>query len=117
MAEFSTVRELEKRSFSVFQYGGGAFLAGLVLTFVLPQIGVPVMALAALAIIGGIVWVTMIGKESHRPLFCPYCSSKNDVFLSRRDFDCDICGRPIVVSESGEPLMANAIDTEARYDR
>ena len=118
MVEFSTVRELEKRSFHVFEYGAGAFLGGLLLTLLgVPMIGVPLLTLAALAIIAAIVWVTMIGKESSRPLFCPHCSSKNDVFLSRRDFNCDICGRAVVVSENGEALMAEAIDTEARYDR
>jgi len=118
MADFSTVRELEKRSFRVFEYGGGALLGGLLLTFLgVPMLGVPLLTLSALAIIAAIVWVTMLGKESSRTMFCPHCSSKNDVFLSRRDFNCDICGRPIVVSESGEALMAEAIDTEARYDR
>ncbi len=116
--EFSTVRELEKKSYRVFAYGGGALLAGVVLTFIgLVIVGVPLLVLSALALLGGIAWVSMLGKEESRAMFCPYCSSKNDVYASRKNFDCDICSRPVVVSESGEPMVAEAIDTEARYDR
>ncbi|OFX14581.1 MAG: hypothetical protein A2Z18_11345 [Armatimonadetes bacterium RBG_16_58_9] len=116
--EFATVRELEKKSFRVFAYGGGALLLGLVFTVTgLVIIGVPVLVVSALVLLGGIAWVSMLAKEDSKPMFCPYCSSKNDVYLSRKSFDCDICSRPVVVSETGEPLMAEAIDTEARYDR
>ena len=116
--EFSTVRELEKKSFRVFAYGGGALLAGVVLTVTgLMIIGVPVLILSAVTVLGGIAWVSMLAKEESRAMFCPYCSSRNDVYISRKNFDCDICGRPVIVSESGEPVMAEAIDTEARYDR
>ena len=116
--EFSTVRELEKKSFRVFAYGGGALLVGVVLTVTgLMIVGVPVLILSALTVLGGIAWVSMLAREESRAMFCPYCSSKNDVYASRKNFDCDICSRPVVVSESGEPVMAEAIDTEARYDR
>lgn len=116
--EFDTVRDLEKKSFRVFAYSGGALLAGFVLmVMALPIVGIPLMALSAVAILLAIGWVYMLGKEQSRPLFCPYCSSKNDVYISRRQFVCDICGRPVVVSDSGEALVAEAIDTEARYDR
>lgn len=117
MKEFATVRELEKKSVRLFEYVGGALLGGFVLMFIAPVIGIPLMIISALGIVAGIVWISMLGKESSRAMFCPYCSSKNDVFQSRRNFDCDICGRPVIVSESGEPLMAQNIDTEARYDR
>ena len=40
-------------------------------------------------------------------MFCPYCASKNDVYLSRRSFDCDICRRPVLVTEFGEPVVAD----------
>ena len=116
--EFSTVRELEKKSFRVFAYGGAGLIAGLVLTLTgLMFIGVPILVLSALVLLGGMGWVSMLGKEESRAMFCPYCSSKNDVYLSRKSFDCDICGRPVIVSESGEPVVAEAIDIEARYDR
>ncbi len=116
--EFSTVRELEKKSFRVFAYSGGGLFVGVALTVIgLIVIGVPVLVLSALAVLGGIAWVSMLAKEESRAMFCPYCSSKNDVYVSRKTFDCDICSRPVVVSESGEPVMAEAIDTEARYDR
>ena len=116
--EFATVRQLEKKSFCIFAYGGGAFLVGLVLMFTgLPFIGVPLMVLAAAVLLAGIAWVSVLGREPSRSLFCPYCSSRNDVYSSRRSFDCDICDRPVIISEDGEPLMAEGIDTEARYDR
>lgn len=108
--EFSTVRELEKKSFKVFAYGGGGFLAGIVLSVLaLPFIGIPLIVLSAVAILGAIVWVSMLGKEPSRPVFCPYCSTRNDVYESRKQFDCDICGRPIIISESGEALRADEL--------
>ena len=116
--EFATVRQLEKKSFCVFGYGGGALLVGLVLMFTgLPFIGLPLMLISAAVLLLGIAWVSVLGRESHRSLFCPYCSSRNDVYHSRRSFNCDICDRPVIVSEDGEPQMSEAIDTEARYDR
>lgn len=116
--EFATVRELEKKSFRVFGYSGGALAVGLALTLVgMAIIGIPVMVLGAVVMLGAMAWVSILAKEPSRPVFCPYCTSKNDLYLSRRAFDCDICCRPIVMSETGEPMMAEEIDTEARYDR
>ena len=116
--EFATVRQLEKKSFRVFAYGGGALVVGLVLTLTgLAVIGAPLLVLSSVILLAGIAWVSMLAREASRALFCPYCSSSNDVYCSRRSFDCDICGRPVTVSEDGEPLVAEAIDIEARYDR
>ena len=108
--EFSTVRELEKKSSKAFIYGGGGFLAGVLMVFIFLPIGILLMALSATVVLAAICYVSMLGKETSRPLFCPYCSSKNDVYASSREFDCDICSRPIVVDENGEAAMAQQID-------
>ncbi len=110
MASFSTVRELEKKTSKAFMYGGGGLFAGLVLVFVVMPLGIVLMALSAIVLLGAICYVSMMGKEKSRPLFCPYCSSKNDVFQSVREFDCDICKRPVKIDEFGQPLMAQEID-------
>lgn len=114
--EFSTVRELEKKSSQIFIYGGGAFLLGVVLIFIAGPLGIFVTAASALVVLGGIVYVSMLGKEKSRPLFCPYCSTRNDVYVSRRELDCDICRRPIIVNENGEAVMAQEIDLTARHN-
>lgn len=115
--EFATVRELEKKTSQIFIYGGGGFLLGIVLIFLAGPIGIILTALSAIAVLGGIIYVSMLGKEKSRPLFCPYCSSKNDVYVSRRELDCDICSRPIVVDENGEAVMAQEIDLTPRHNQ
>lgn len=115
--EFSTVRELEKKSSHIFMYGGGAFLAGIVLIFIAAPLGVFVTAISALVLLGGIVYVSMLGKEQSRPVYCPYCSSKNDVYVSIQKFGCDICSRPIIFNENGEAVMAEEIDLTARHNQ
>jgi len=115
--EFATVRELEKKTSQVFIYGGGAFLLGILLIFFAPPIGIIVTVLSASAVLGAMVYVSMLGKEKSRPLFCPYCASKNDVYVSRRGLDCDICSRPIIVDENGEAVMAQPIDLTPRHNQ
>lgn len=113
--EFDTVRDLEKKSSGIFMYGGGGLAAGFILSFVgLGLIGIPLLVLSGVVLIGGIAYVSMLGKEPSRPVFCPYCTSKNEVYQSRRKFDCDICKRPVIITETGEAVMAEAIDTQAR---
>jgi len=113
--EFSTVRELEKKTFRVFGYGGAAFAFGLILTLIgLGIVGAPVMLTSAAVVIVAIVWVSMLGKEPSRPTFCPYCASQNDVYQSRRSFNCDICNRPVIINESGEAVAAERIETPIR---
>lgn len=115
--EFATVRELEKKTSQIFIYGGGGFVLGIVLIFFAGPIGVILTAASAIAVLGGMIYVSMLGKERSRPLFCPYCSSKNDVYISRRELDCDICSRPIIIDENGEAAMAQAIDLTPRHNQ
>ena len=115
--EFATVRELEKKTFRIFGYGGSVFGAGLILTLVGAAIvGAPVMILSGSVVIGAMVYVSLLGKEPSRGLFCPYCASRNDVYASRRAFNCDICRRPVVVSDDGEPLAAEPVDAVVQCD-
>lgn len=110
MASFSTVRELEKKTSKAFIYGGGGISVGLVLVFVVMPIGIILMGLSAIALLGAMFYVSIMGKEKSRPLFCPYCSSKNDVYQSVREFNCDICKRPVKIDDLGQPVMAQEID-------
>ena len=114
--EFATVRELEKKTFRVFGYGGSAFGIGVLLSLIgLGIIGVPVMVLSGMALMIAIAWVSMLGKEGTSRLACPYCATPNEVYQSRRAFSCDICGRPVTVTENGEPIAAEPIDATARF--
>ena len=115
--EFATVRELEKKTFRFFGYGGSAFGVGLILTvFGLAIVGAPLMVASGACIIGAMAYVSMLGKEPSRAVFCPYCAMKNDVYVSRTSFRCDICKRPILVSADGVPTAADPVDTRARYN-
>ena len=114
--EFATVRELEKKTFRVFGYGGSTLGIGVLLSFVgLAIIGVPLMVVAAVGLMIAIGWVSVLGKEATARLACPYCASANEVYQSRRAFSCDICGRPVTVTENGEPIAAEPIDAVARF--
>lgn len=115
--EFNTVRELERKSAQVFMYGGGAFLVGLVLIFFIPPIGIFLAILSALAVLAAIVGVSILGKEKTRQIFCPYCSSKNDVYVSRTNLDCDICRRPVLIDQNGEAVMAQALDLTPQHNK
>lgn len=110
LKDFATVRELEKKTARIFTYGGSGLLAGLVLMFIFLPMGVIVTVASAALILGGIAWISMLGKEPSRQMFCPYCSSRNDVYQSRESFNCDICNRPVIISDTGEPMMAQPMD-------
>ena len=115
--EFSTVRELEKKSAQVFIYGGGAFFVGLVLVFIVPPVGVFLAAVSAPTVLAAMVGVSILGKEKTRQVFCPYCASKNDVYVSRTKLDCDICRRPILIDQNGEVGMAQPIDLTPQHNK
>ncbi len=115
--EFSTVRDLERKTHKIFMYAGFALLVGLVFAVLgISIIGAPVIILSMLVLIGAMIYVSILGKEPTRSLFCPYCASKNEVYESRKSFCCDICRRPVVIDQNGEPMPAEPIDTTARYN-
>ncbi len=115
--EFSTVRELENKVAHIFKYGGGAFLAGIALIFVFPPVGIIVTALSAVVVLGSILYVSILGKERSRKIFCPHCASMNEVYVSRREFNCDMCHRQVKVDEGGEVIMAQPIDLFTRQSQ
>lgn len=112
--EFSTVRELEKKTFRIFRYGGIALAAGLILGLFTGILGWALMGVAGTSMVAAMAYVSMLGKEPTRRVFCPYCACENEVYQSRRSFNCDICRRPIAVSETGEVLVTEA-ESAARY--
>lgn len=103
--EFDTVRDLEKKTFRFFAYTACLLAVGVISTGVgLVLIGLPLLVLGMVGLIAGIAWVSALGKESTKQIFCPYCASANDVYTSRRAFRCDICGRPVALGDDGQVI-------------
>lgn len=105
--EFSTVRELENKGYGLFKLAGIIGCVSLVVTIVLTWLvwlSIPGMVLAAVMFFIGMVWISWLGKEPSRVVFCPYCATKMDVFLSRTLIDCDVCDRPMKITSGGEPI-------------
>jgi len=114
--DYDTVRDLERKGFRVFGAALAAGVVGLVLTItMLPPLmvlGIPLLILGASVFFFGMIWMSRLQKEPTRPLFCPYCASKNDVFMSRKEFSCDICGRRVGVSPAGQPVPIEPIEED-----
>ena len=104
--DYSTVRELEHKCFRVFYFVGGMVAVGfvMILTSALGFIGIPLAVLGVLLFFATLIWMLKLQREPTRTAFCPYCSSKNEVFVSRKDFLCDVCQRSIGVLPSGEVI-------------
>ena len=115
--EYSTVRDLEHKSFRVFYFVGGMVALGFVmwLTSILAFIGIPLVILGVLLFFITLLWMLKLSREPTRASFCPYCSTKNEVFVSRKDFLCDVCRRPIGVLPSGEVIPLET--TEEREEK
>ena len=110
--DFATVRQLEKKTRVFFEWGVGLLAVGLVCTFILGILGGVLLLVGAVTILAGIVWTSVLGKEASKSVFCPYCTSKNDVYQSIQLFDCDICKRPIKFSADGEAMRVLDIGTD-----
>jgi hypothetical protein len=110
--EFDTIRDLEHKGFRVFWIAGGTLAAGILLTLTAIGIflGVPLIIVGALLFLGAMLWMSAHSKEPTRRIFCPYCSTFNEVFLSRTEFACDVCKRRIGFDEDSEPV---ALDFES----
>ena len=104
--DYSTVRELEHKCFRVFYFVGAMVVIGfvMILSNVLAFIGIPLTVLGVLSFFVTLVWMLRLSREPTREGFCPYCSTKNEFFISRKQFMCDMCGRPIGVLPSGEVI-------------
>lgn len=112
--DYDTIRELERKGFRVFYAGALLGFVGLVLTLfgALMFLGVPLLLLGAGIFFVAMIWMAWLGKKPVRHLFCPYCATKNDVFMSRKEFACDICGRRVLVSPAGHPIPAEPIEDD-----
>jgi hypothetical protein len=110
-SDFATVRELEKKSYKLFAYSAGAFVIGLLLflTALLAFVGVPLMLFGVALLFMTMIWMIRLSNRPVWDLYCPYCASKNDVFKSHEQFHCDICGKPVRISEYGEPIPVEPI--------
>lgn len=105
------MRELEKKAYKLFFFAGGSFAIGLVLyiTALLAFIGIPLMLFGLGLFFVSMLWLIRLSKKPAWDLFCPYCSSRNEVFKSHDRFDCDICERPVLVNEYGEPVPVEPV--------
>jgi len=114
--DFDTVRDLERKGSRVFKMALVAGVIGLVLTITMQPalmvLGIPLLVVGAAVFFFAMIWMLRLQREATRHLFCPYCASKNDVFVSRKEFSCDICGRRIGVSPAAEPVPLEPIEEE-----
>jgi len=116
--EFDTVRQLEMKGYGLFKCAGAIFLASLITTYFLSflmWLSVPALVLSILMIIVGMIWISWLGRHPSRHVFCPYCASKNDVFVSKQEFHCDICDRLVQLDKKGEPIAAEGSITHKEY--
>ena len=107
--EFATVRQLEMKGLGLFKWAGIIALAGVLIILFMPYImpvGVVLVAAAVVILLIGMLWISWLGRHQSLHVFCPYCASKNDVFLQHREFSCDICDRLIHLDKNGEPIAA-----------
>jgi hypothetical protein len=116
-SKYSTIRELEHKNAGTFKKAGIIAIAGLLM--IMFGSGTIISVIGIVALLGGVaiaffgmVWMIKLQKEPTRHLFCPYCASKNDVFVSVKEFPCDICHRRIAVSPNGQPIPVEPIDDD-----
>lgn len=113
--EYDTLRDLERKAHRLFYLGGGlAFVGLLFLIFGLGLnfIGFLLLPLGCGIFFASMLWMIKLQKEPMKHIFCPYCTSKNDVFASRKEFSCDICGRRVGFAPTGEPIPLELVDDE-----
>lgn len=112
--EYDTLRDLERKSRRLFYVAGGAALLGIVMTAIgmLAFLGIPLLVLGGGFFFFSMLWMMKLQKEPVRTLYCPYCASKNEVFISRKELSCDICSRRIGISPHGEPIPLEISDED-----
>jgi hypothetical protein len=116
-ADFTTIRQLEKKGYKLFAYAGGMFVVGLILTFtsILAFIGVPLLAAGVGLFFISMLWMMKLGKRPVWDIFCPYCSGKNEVFKTVQRFDCDLCNRGIIVDAHGQAEPTEPVERVESY--
>ncbi|MDO8683569.1 MAG: hypothetical protein Q7N50_08815 [Armatimonadota bacterium] len=116
--EFATVRQLESKGYGLFKLAGIIGIVSLIVTMCLTflaWISIPGLGISILLFFLGMVWMSWLGKEQSRVVFCPYCASKMDVFMSRTELDCDMCERPIKMTPNGEPIAVEEDIMHKKY--
>ena len=116
--EFSTVRQLENKGYGLFKLAGIIFFVSLAVAFCLTCLAplwVSGLAVSLTMFFIGMIWISWLGKEPSRVVYCPYCATKMDVFLSRTLIDCDICDRPMKITSSGDPIALEEQLVHKRY--
>lgn len=93
---------------------GGTGIILIILGFIptFSVIGIALIIAAAGIFFYGMMWMVKLQREPTKPVYCPYCASKNDVFRSRTEFKCDICNRRIAISPTGEPIPIEPIEDD-----
>lgn len=114
---FDTIRDLEGQYLGLFRKAGIIGLIGLVLVIfgsgtVFTLFGFGLIVVGAGVFFYGMMLMMKIQREPTRTVYCPYCASKNDLFITRQEFACDICGRRIRMSSTGEPIPIEPIDDD-----
>lgn len=114
---YNTIRDLERKNAGLFRAALMMGVIGLVMAAlgaipILLVTGIILITAAAILFFYGMILMIRLQKEPTRHIYCPYCASKNDVFISRREIPCDICGRRIGIPPSGEPIPLEPIEDE-----
>lgn len=110
---------MERNNSQLFKVGGVIGLVGVVLLLfgalgiaVLILTGVALIVIGAVILFIGMIRVIQLSREPVRHIYCPYCASKNDVFLSKTELPCDICGRKIGITPYGEAVPLEPMDDD-----
>lgn len=114
---FDTIRDLERMNSKWFKTAGLIGIAGVILLMFGFGTIVSVVGIAAILVAVVIFFITMLrvihlSREPHRTIYCPYCASKNEVFMSRTEIACDVCKRGIRIGVNGEPIPTEETDDD-----
>lgn len=114
---YDTIRDLEAQYLGLFKKAGllvliGLLVAGFGMFSLFIIAGIATAAIGAVIFIYGMALMMKLQREPTRTVYCPYCSIKNDVFMTRQEFACDVCNRRIRISPAGEPIPIEPIDDD-----
>lgn len=97
-AKFTTVRDIEKLSFRVFELGVCGFIAGVALSLDdITFAGIPLLILSAFILMVGMGWITARMRESSQRHYCPHCGRPNDVYISNTEYYCFNCRKKVIL--------------------
>lgn len=114
---YDTIRGLEGQYLGLFKKAGILVLVGLLVAVfgmhpLLIITGIVLSIIGVVIFIYGMAVMMKLQREPTRTVYCPYCSIKNDVFVTRQEFSCDVCNRRIRISPSGEPIPIEPTDDD-----